>query len=351
MKQRIIFLICALLVVFLVVMKIFIFRGTREITTLTTGSPVVPVECFVARDTTVDYQLETVGTLRANEQVEIVSEISRKIVAILMKEGTLVTKGQLLFKLDDADIVARINKLSLEVKLAQDNEAREKVLYSKGGISKERFEEVSNHRQVLQAEIEILRVDLSKTAICAPFSGKIGLRNVSEGTLVSPGIVLANLQDLSRMKVDFAIPERYACDLKARSRITFRTDNLTTDQSAVVEGIEPSVNIKTRTLLIRAIAQNNDGRLVAGSSAHVFLTLRELTGSIFIPTSALIPSIRGYTVFFCRSGVAVPSMVKTGVRNRDFIQITEGVRQGDTLIATNLLRVKKDSPLKVVKTY
>jgi membrane fusion protein (multidrug efflux system) len=351
MKQRIIFLIIGVLAILLIVVKIYIFRGTSEIKAVTVSNPVVPVECFLARDTTVNYQLETVGTLRANEQVEIVSEISRKIVSIYMKEGTRVTKGQLLFKLDDSDIASKINKLSIEVKLAEANEAREKVLYSKGGISQERYEEVSNHRQVLQAEIEVLRVDLSKTSICAPFSGKIGLRNVSEGTLVSPGIVLANLQDLSRMKIDFSIPERYSRNLNTGSRITFHTDYLTEDQSATVESIEPAVNIKTRTLLVRAIAPNGDGRLVAGSSSHVFLTLRELIGSIFIPTSALIPSIRGYSVFLCRSGVAVPAMVKTGVRNRDYIQITEGIRPGDTLIATNLLRVKKDSPLKVVKTY
>ena len=266
-----------------------------------------------------------------------------------MKEDTYVTAGQLLFKLDDADITSRINKLEIEAKLAKANETREKVLLAKGGISQERFDEVSSLHQTLQAEIEVLKVDLSKTGIRAPFAGKIGLRNVSEGALVNPGVVLANLQDISRMKLDFSIPERYARDLHVGSRISFRTDYLPDGLMAVVEAIEPAVDINTRTLLIRAIAPNGNNMLVAGTSARVNLILKEFDKSIFIPTAALIPSIKGYSVFIKRNGVAQPVMVKTGVRNREFIQVVAGIQLGDTLVLTNLLRVKKDSPLKVVK--
>jgi membrane fusion protein (multidrug efflux system) len=121
------------------------------------------------------------------------------------------------------------------------------------------------------------------------------------------------------------------------------------DVSAVVEAIEPAVDVKTRTLLVRAVAGNGDGRLVAGTSARISLTLKELTKSLFVPTSALIPSIKGYSVFIKQNGLAASNMVKTGVRNRDFIQILDGLMVGDTLVQTNLLRIKKDSPLKVIK--
>ncbi|MCX6278044.1 MAG: efflux RND transporter periplasmic adaptor subunit [Bacteroidetes bacterium] len=349
MKRISIFLGFATAVAILILLKIFVFSGKKEKLSPVNTNPVIPVECYIAKDTSVNYQLETVGTLRANEQVEIVSEINRKIIAILMKEGAFVTANQLLFKLDDADINARINKLAIEVKLAGANESREKSLLNKGGISQERFDEVSNLRQTLQAEIEILKVDLAKTSIRAPFAGKIGLRNVSEGALVNPGIVLASLQDISKMKLDFSIPERYSRDLHIGSRVSFRTDYLSDDEIAVVEAIEPAVDVATRTLLIRAIAPNENNILVAGTSARVNLILNELEKSIFVPTAALIPSIKGYTVFLKRNGVAQAVMVKTGVRNREYIQIIEGIKVGDTLVITNLLRVKKDSPLRMVK--
>lgn len=349
MKQTLIFLGFAAVVAILVLLKIFVFQGQRGQATLSKANPVIPVECFVAKDTTVDYQLQTVGTLRANEQVEIVGEINRKIIAIFLKEGSYVVKDQLLFKLDGADINAKINKLIIEGKLAGANELRQKALLSKGGVSQEHYDEVLNLCETLRAEIEVLKVDLAKTEIRAPFAGKIGLRNVSVGTMVNPSLVLANLLDVGIIKVDFSIPERYAMDLHIGSIIRFRTDYLKDEVTAVVEAIEPAVDVRTRTLLVRATAENGDGKLVAGTSARVALTLKEFNKSLFVPTSALIPSIRGYSVFANRGGFAQSVMVKTGVRNRDHIQVLEGIKVGDTLVLTNLLRVKKESPLKVTK--
>lgn len=349
MKRTLILLGSAIVIGILIWLKISVFSGKTDKTIRTNSNPAIPVECYLAKDTSVNYQLETVGNLSAREHVDIVSEISRKVVGILMKEGAGVTAGQLLFKLDAADIISRINKLAIELTLAESSESREKVLLSKGGISQERFDEVSNRRQSIQAEIEIMKVDLSKTEIRAPFAGKIGLRSISEGALVTPGTILANLQDISRMKIDFSIPERYSRDLQVGSPIIFRTDYLPQDQSARVEAIEPAVDQRTRTLLVRADTDNKDDNLVPGTSAKVTLTLGAKTRSIFIPTSALIPSIKGYTVFISQKRTARVTPVKTGIRNRDFVQILDGVKSGDTLITTNLLRLKNGSPLTIVK--
>ncbi|MFA6127627.1 MAG: efflux RND transporter periplasmic adaptor subunit [Bacteroidales bacterium] len=350
MKRIITLIGLAAVIIILVLVKIFVFTDKAVKVAPTAVNQALPVECFVARDTMVDYKVETIGTLRAREQVNIASEISRKVISIHLKEGGMVQAGQLLFKLDDADITSRINKLAIQAKLAEANESREKVLLSKGGISQERFDEISNLRQTLQAELEVLKVDLSKTEIRAPFSGKTGLRNVSIGALVHPGFVLADLQDLRHMLIDFSIPERYSRDLKPGSPVTFRTDYLPEEQKAEVEAIEPAVDQQTRTLLVRAAISNTGGMLVPGTSAKVFLTVKETASSIFVPTSALIPSIKGYSVFLKKGGKAVAKQVKTGVRNSDFVQIQEGVQSGDTLLTTNLLRIKGGSLLSIIKT-
>ena len=339
----------AVVVLILVLIKVFAISGKKDKAAATNVNPALPVECYIARDTVAKYQVETVGTLRAREQVDIVSEISRKIVAIRMNEGAHVKAGQLLFKLDDADITSRINKLTIEEKLAEANESREKVLLASGGISQEQFDVVSNLRQTLEAEIEVLKVDLSKTEIRAPFGGQIGLRNISLGALVSPGFVLANLQDIARMTLDFSIPERYSGDIKAGAAVTFRTDYMPDEQQAAVETFEPSVDQRTRTLPVRAGILNKDGRLVPGTSAKVYLTIGQRAGSIMIPTSALIPSIRGYSVFRARAGKAVAINVKTGNRNSDLVEILEGIGKGDTIVTTNLLRVRNGSPLTIQK--
>lgn len=349
MKKTLIFLGSVTVVAILILIKIFVFSGKKEKLVTPNANPAIPVECIITRDTAVNYFVEAVGTLNAREQVDIASEINRKVVAVYMKEGAFVKAGQLLFKLDDADITSRINKLSIQEKLAEANESREKVLLSKGGISQERFDEVANLRQTLQAEIEVLKVDLAKTEIRAPFSGKTGLRNTSIGALVSPGFVLTSIQDVSCILIDFSIPERYARNLRVGSPVTFRIDYLPDLQTAEVIAVEPTVDRKTRTLLIRASIQNKDASLVPGTSAKVSLTLDEQSVSLFVPTTAMIPSIKGYSVFRINGGKASATTVKAGLRTPDFVQILEGLHAGDTLVTTNLLRIKNGSPVIIKK--
>ncbi len=349
MKKALIISGFIVLLVILVLYKIFSGRERTEQENATGIDLAIPVEVVIARDTSVHYQLFTIGTIRANESVEIVSEINRKVINILLKEGSWVNQGQLLFKLDDADILAKINKLEIEVNLAKANEARQKKLLEKGGVSQETYDEILNHLNTLQAEIEVLKVDLTKTEIRAPFSGKIGLRSISEGALVNPGLILASLQDISRVKIDFAIPERYANDIRAGATVLFTTDYATEPFHAVVEAVEPAVDMKTRTIQIRALSDNRDGKLVAGTSAKVSLDLKEINASLFLPTSAIVPSIKGYIVFVAKTGKADIRAIKTGIRNKESVQILEGLLPGDTVITTNLLRMKKDAPLRILK--
>lgn len=336
-------------IIILLLIRIFSGYTGKKTGSASLLKPVVPVEVYIARDTSMVYQLSTIGSLRANESVDIVSEISKKVVKILLKEGSFVSKGQLLFKLDDAEIVSRINKLDIEEKLAELNESREKAQLMKGGISQEQYDATLNHLNTVKAEIEILKVDLSKTEIVAPFAGKIGLRNVSEGALVSPSMILASLQDVSKIKVDFSVPERYANDLRPGSEILFLTDYSTKEYKAIIEAVEPNVEKKTRTIYLRAICDNRDGSLVPGVSVRVDLSLQALTKKLFIPTAALLPTIKGYNVYLMKAGKAFLQPVKTGLRNRASVQVVEGVSLNDTVVVTNLLRIKPDSPLKMVK--
>jgi membrane fusion protein (multidrug efflux system) len=166
---------------------------------------------------------------------------------------------------------------------------------------------------------------------------------------VNPGMVLASLQDISRMKIDFAVPERYAGDLKAGNALSFSTDYSDKIYKAVIEAVEPNVARETRTIPVRAVCDNRDATLVAGASARVAIDLRALVDKLFIPTAGLIPTVKGYDVYLMKSGKAELKPVVTGIRNRLFVEITQGLTPGDTVVVTNLLRIKPESPLRLVK--
>ncbi|MBN2355308.1 efflux RND transporter periplasmic adaptor subunit [candidate division KSB1 bacterium] len=310
---------------------------------------VVPAEAYFVRDTTVAYQVVTVGSIRANEMVDIVSEMNRKVVGIYLKEGSVVTESQLLFRLDDEDLLAKLEQLKAAEELAITTESRERARLEKGGISQQRYDEVAYQLKKIQANIKALNVDISKTTIKAPFSGKVGLRNVSIGAYTTPNAVLANLQDISKVKIDFAVPERYASDIKINQEVSFTADYSDRIFKARVDAFEPAIDTKTRTLLIRAVADNSDNRLVPGSSVKVNVHFRELNQSIFIPSESLIPTQKGYQVYLVKNGQAQLVEVKTGMRTKDSVQILQGIAKGDTVITTNLLRLRPKTTVKVIK--
>jgi len=349
MKRKLIFFGILGLIILLILLRIFSGDTKKSSQAATAAKTAIPVEVIIVKDTSLVYRITTIGSLRANESVAIVSEISKKVIGVFLSEGSQVTKGQVLFKLDDSEIVARINKLSIEEKLAATNESREKAQLTKGGISQEQYDNTANHLNSIRAEIEILKVDLSKTEIRAPFTGKIGLRNVSEGAWVTPNIILANLQDVSRIKVDFSVPERYAADLRQGSIIHFTTDYSSKPCQAVIAAVEPDVEKQTRTIPVRAICDNRDGSLVPGASVKVDIDLKAMVKKLFIPTPALIPTVKGYDVYLMKSGRAELQQVSTGMRNLQSVEITAGLSLNDTVVVTNLLRIKPDSPLKLVK--
>lgn len=351
MKRSIIlYLIAAALIAF-ALFKVIQNRREKH-TVHTPGSQqVLTAEAYVARDTVVNYQINTVGTLRANEHVEIQSEVSQRLITINFHEGSFVRKGTLLFKLDDATLQAEWKKLRIQEELAVQNELRDHVLLEKGGISQQEYDETLNHLKTIQAEIESIEVDIEKTEILAPFSGRVGLRNVSEGAYIRPVDVLTTLKDVSMIKLDFTVPERYAGSIRKGQEVRFTIAGNPDTFTAIIDAFQTAVDVSTRNLAIRALAANTEGLLIPGLSVKVMLDFPESQPSIFIPTQCLIPTIRGYEVFKSWQGVIEAIQVKTGSRTDESVQILEGLLAGDTVIMTNLLRLKHGAKVNIIKTY
>ncbi|RAJ97971.1 membrane fusion protein (multidrug efflux system) [Larkinella arboricola] len=300
----------------------------------------IPADVFVVKAETITDELQTTGTIAANQEVDLVSEVARKLTRIYAREGSYVTQGTLLFKLDDADLLAKKKKIALQEKLARLDEKRFRELLATEAVNQQEYDQIATNLSVLQAEMAIVDVELAKTEIRAPFSGRLGLNKVDVGAYVTPSTVLTALDDVSRVEVAFTVPEKYASAVRIGQTIQFTTENSNQPFRGSVVATEPKTDLNTRSLLVKAISENRNGKLVPGSSAKIAFTLRTSTDGILIPTQALIPNAKGYSSFALKNGKAEQRELKTGSRSKGTVQILEGLSLGDTVLTTNLLRLE-----------
>lgn len=281
----------------------------------------------------------TVGTLRANESVVLVSELARRLEKILVKEGSEVAKGDLLFKLDDSDLQATMGEIEERLKLAVVNKDRVAELLPQKAISRQEYDASTSGLAVLEAERATQAVAISKTEIRAPFAGRVGVREVSEGAYVSPSTPLITLQDVSHIKVDFPLPERYANDVHGGQPFTFTVAGNGEVFEGKVTVVEPAIDAATRSLRVRGVCDSPKG-LLPGGFAEVTLTLDGEARGFLVPSQAIVPSQRGSGVYVVKEGKAALVAVQTGLRTEDKVQVLSGLAEGDLVATTNLLRMR-----------
>lgn len=308
----------------------------------------VPVDGVVVQPGVVRDELEVTGTVVANQQVDIVSELTRKVVRVNVKEGSKVKQGTLLFQLDDADLQAQLERYRQQEKLAKLNETRLKDLIEKEAIPQQDYDEASTNLNVLQAQIRELEVTISKTRIVAPFNGQIGMINTHPGAIVSVNTILTDIEDNSVVKVEFSVPEKYTNVIQPGSEQTFTIIADQKQYKTKVAARGASLSQDTRTLLVRGITANPDGKLLPGQSARLNLALNTSAGALTVASQALIPSTNGYSVFVARNHKAEAVPVTIGQRSASTVEITEGLHQGDTVIVSNLLRLGPGAPVQLV---
>lgn len=305
------------------------------------GQKVEPLvaEVYSVKSVPFAQTLSTVGTLRANESVTLVSELSRRLVKIHVAEGSEVAAGELLFKLDDADLVAELGEIDARLKLAESVRQRVNNLLPRKAISQQEFDSSTAAFDILNAERNTKAVQISKTEIRAPFAGRVGVRQVSEGAFVTPAIPLITLQDVSRIKVDFPLPERYSGKVKSDQKFTFTVAGNGQVFEGVVTVVEPAIETETRSLLVRGVCSAPQS-LQPGGFADVALTLDTLPNGFMVPSQAIVPSPSGQGVYLIRDGKAVLQVVEIGVRTAQEVQILRGLNEGDVVVTTNLLRIR-----------
>lgn len=287
------------------------------------------------------------GSIEANEQVDIRSEVSGIVESINFQEGTMVSKGQVLFKVNDIELRAQLANVKTSQGLASENERRAKLLLEKEAISQEEYDIASADFKSSKAQTQLIQAQIAKTTVRAPFSGKIGLRSISNGTYVTPTTPIAKLVNTSQLKITFSIPEKYASQMKVGNALSFTTAGAAEKFSAKIYAIEPEIEIATRTLKVRAIAQNPDGKLYPGTFANVALPLDHIKDALLVPTEAIIPIQNGKKIFISENGKAKEVVVQTGSRTEKEILVLTGLKAGDTVLTSGVMTLKNGSPVKV----
>jgi len=286
--------------------------------------------------------INSTGTLRPDEEVDLSFETSGKIVGINFTEGTRVKKGDLLAKINDRPLQAQLEKLEVQLKMAEAKEFRQRSLLDKDAISQESYDQVQTDVQSIKADINLIKARISETELRAPFDGIIGLRYLSEGSYATSATKIAKLIKISPIKIEFSIPEKYASEIKIGYPITFNIDGSNEIYKASVYAVDPKIDIDTRTIVLRALYPNKDEELKSGRYAGITLQMSQIDNAIAIPTEALIPEMDGEKVFIYKNGKAQSVRVNTGLRTESKIQITQGLKFGDTLITSGIMQLRQN---------
>lgn len=315
------------------------------------GPAAVAVNYIVTAGTAFSNDVFAAGKVGAMNQVEIVPEVSGRVVTINFKEGESVNKGELLVKLNDADLQAQLVKNKTQVKLAEQKLERLKQLIKINGISQEEFDMQDNELQSLKADQAYLLAQIAKTSIVAPFSGQAGLKNISEGSFVNTSSPVVSLVQTKPLYIEFSVPEKYGDLLKKGTPVKFSNEETDSSETheAKVYAIEPAVDEATRTIRARA-AYNGPHTFFPGSFVKVFVDLGRTEHAIMVPSQAVVATLKGQKVYVAHAGTAVEVPVQVGVRTDKAIQVTEGLQPGDTVLTTGLLGLRKDSKIKLINS-
>ncbi|RMG56465.1 MAG: efflux RND transporter periplasmic adaptor subunit [Bacteroidetes bacterium] len=331
-----------LLLLFLILQRVGIFEPKSEPGAASGPStaPPLPVSAFVVKPVSLTERLSVSGTVLPDESVEISSEVSGKVATIHFQEGSFVKENQLLVKINDDELKAQLKQVEVRLDLAKQLEARREKLLAGGGVSQEEFDEALTERESLEAQAALLQVQIDKTEIRAPFAGYMSLREVSEGSYLTPGRRITTLVRTNPVKIEFAVPEKYGQILGPGTDVQFTVEGVEGSYSGKVYARDPSIDLETRTLVLRARSANPGGKLLPGAFANIEVALGTYPEALMIPTEAVVPEREGQMVYGYTGGTVTPHRVTTGIRQAEQIQITGGLEAGDTILTTGLLQVR-----------
>ena len=310
------------------------------------GGPVKVVTQRVQLQPLID-EIEALGTARANESIEIQPRISSLIERVAFAEGQLVEQGDLLVELENSEIVAGLALAEASLSESRSLYQRSKSLADSQAISASNLEQLLAQVEVDEAQVEAARARLANTVIQAPFSGRIGLRRISPGSFVDTSTVITTLDDVSKIKLDFSVPEAFLTVVSEGMRIKAHS---LVYPDRVFEGTVASIDTRldpvARSVQVRAIIPNEDNTLRPGMFMTVDLQ-RDRGDVLVAPEEAIVPEGGSQFVFVVADGIAEKRVVELGRRVPGYVVIEAGLADGEAVITEGTHKVRHGSAVEV----
>lgn len=310
------------------------------------GPPFIPVNMMKVSESPITNTVDAVGALIAEDSVVLRPEIDGRIDKLLFKEGQPVKKGAVLVVLHSAEQRARLAAGQADLGLAQSRYKRSEELVAKNFISRQALDEARANLDILRARRQLEQVALDKTVIRAPFSGVVGLRQVSPGAYVSKGNDLVRLDALGTLKLEVPVPETYLALVRIGLPITLTVDALPGQTfSGTVHAIDPVVDPVSRNVRVRARIANPKGQLKPGMFARATADLGGKTSAIMLPEQVIVPKSDGSYVFLAVDGKAELRKVTLGKREPGRVEIVSGIKAGDTVVLDGQIKLRPGVPV------
>ncbi|MDT8436029.1 MAG: efflux RND transporter periplasmic adaptor subunit [Gemmatimonadota bacterium] len=311
------------------------------------GMPPTPVDVVRARTDTVVETIEANGAVEAVQYIELRPEVSGRLEEIQVSEGREVSRGTPLFKVDDAELRAEVDRLEAELDLAEQALARTRELIERNASSEADLEQAEATARSARARLTLERTRLERTVVRAPFAGAVGERYVSLGDYVTPQSVLTTLQTVDPIRISFQVPERYASNLAVGLEVEFRVAAVPGRTfRGTVDFVDPRVQLPGRTIVVKARVPNPDRVLRPGMFVEARLTIEERPDAVVVPEDAILP-LEGadYVWTVTEDGTASRREVELGVRTFGFVEIRSGLEAGTPVVVGGLERLGEGAPV------
>jgi len=312
------------------------------------GPRATPVKTAIAETKTLPITIESLGTAVANESVNITAQVTETVKAINFEDGDKAMEGELLVQLNNIEERARVEELKANIDEAKRQFTRIADLRQTNATSEQLLDEQQARVKALEAQLDIAIAQLNDLQIRAPFSGLLGNREISIGSLVQPGTTISTLDDISVVKVDFSIAENHLGSVAKGQRLSATSVAYPGEAfEGEITNIDTRLDPVSRAIRVRATIQNKDSRLRPGMLLTVVVEKRVLN-TLVLPEKALVPVEDKQFVYVVKGDVAHQQEVVIGERRPGFVQIIEGVSVGDEVITEGTLRVRDQSPVNVL---
>ncbi len=308
---------------------------------------IIPVDARIVKAMPSSNVIKVSGNIMSNEEVNLQSQIAGVVTDVNFTEGAHINKGELLIKIDDAQYQAQLQKDQVAKNLDQITVDRTKKLLDINGVSQQDYDIAQNNLNTVIADMKLIEVSIGYCSIRAPFDGVIGLKSISPGSYITTGTVIADIEQISPVKIDFYVPEKYSGQLQKDDSIHFNVSGYDETFTGTIYAIDPKIEQTSGGMHVRALSPNKNGRLLPGQFANILIVLSHTDNAIMIPTEAVIPKVIGQNVYVYKGGKAVSKPIELGIRSDSTVEVTKGLNPGDTIITRGMMVIYPGSTVKL----